>query len=157
MRYTICLIAAVIIISCNKATNKPAVREKQLSSSVVSDTLLLSDCGETFDGFFRRFSKDSIYQKEDVKFPLLNTYLNSGGDYEEVSEYIQPEIYRFSPFHKNGEVVNLENGSFEVSVKNEKDSAFYQQKGIDNGIFTIAKFALINGCWYLVAVEDSST
>ncbi len=79
------------------------------------------------------------------------------GNLDIVRKDIPENNYKFISFKEDGEAGDTGNGSYEIQIEKQKDSVYYNVKGIDNGIATIIKFAFINGCWYMVAIEDSST
>lgn len=145
---------SILLISCVEPKEKPVIEAK--STIPVSKTSN-EECDTDFDAFFKKFQSDSIFQRQHVKFPLKNTYLNSDGDYEVLRKDITILNYRFLDFTKDEEAAKAENGAFTINIEKEKDSVFYQARGIDNGIQEDIKFAFIEGCWYLVAIEDSST
>jgi flagellar hook assembly protein FlgD len=80
------------------------------------------------------------------------------GDLDVIRKDLKENEYRFSNFKKDNETGDTGgNGSYKVNIKKEKDSVYYNLTGIDNGIATVVKFSFMNGCWYMVAIEDSST
>ncbi len=144
-RHILLIILLMILACCNKArVGNNAIVAKEI-------------CDTDFDTFFKKFQSDSIFQRSHVKFPLKNTYLNSNGDYEVVREDITILKYKFLDFTGDKEAAAMENGAFTIGIEKQKDSVFYQARGVDNGIHADIKFTLIDGCWYLVAIEDSST
>tara|TARA_B100001105_G_C22284724_1_gene396855 strand:- start:430 stop:897 length:468 start_codon:yes stop_codon:yes gene_type:complete len=155
MKQLFLVCSLLLLFSCDKKQEKtiemPAP-EKHFKEAYKEDP-----CDTDFDVFFKKFQSDSIFQRQHVKFPLKNTYLNSDGDYEVLRKDITVLNYRFLDFTKDEEAAKAENGAFTINIEKEKDSVFYQARGIDNGIHEDIKFAFIDGCWYLVAIEDSST
>ncbi|WP_417352390.1 DUF4348 domain-containing protein [Flavobacterium alkalisoli] len=151
MRFLL-LIILVVAVGCNKEVK--TVKEDS-TNTIAVETLPSSkeDCDENFDAFFIRFQNDSVFQKNHVKFPLKNTFLDN--DYVNViREDILRDKYRFNDFENDKTAED-----YTVNLKQEKnnDTVYYSYRGIDNGIFIDIKFLQINGCWYLVAIEDSST
>ncbi len=155
MRYVALLLTA-LLFSCNGKEAKPAegLEDRSAQATVLTD----EKCDTDFDVFFKKFGSDSIFQKQHVKFPLKNTFLDMEGDLDVIRKDIKENEYRFSNFKKDNETGDAGgNGSYKVNIKKEKDSVYYNLTGIDNGIATVVKFVFINGCWYMVAIEDSST
>ncbi len=140
MKYFSVIIITFLLISCKNKT--------------VAAT---DECYTDFEDFFEKFSTDSIYQKNHVKFPLKSTYLNSGGDYELESKAIPEKDYLFIDFEKHKAAKNNEFEAFKVFTEKKGDTMFYSYRGIDNGIHGDIKFVFENDCWQLVAIDDSST
>lgn len=154
MRYLAILLLG-FLFSCNSREDKPAVVP---DNKPVKETAHANEpCDTDFDAFFKKFRSDSLFQRHHVKFPLKNTFLNSDGNYEVMRKDITILTYRFLDFTEDEEAATMENGGFTIDIEKHKDSVFYQARGIDNGIHEDIKFAFINGCWYLVAIEDAST
>ena len=155
MKYLVILLAAILSVSCNQKEEKPVLppAEQPAKQAALTD----KPCDADFDTFFKKFRSDSIFQREHIKFPLKNTYLNSDGNYEVVRKDITILTHKFLDFATDKEAAAMVNGAFTISIEKQKDSVFYQTRGKDNGIYADIKFAFIDGCWYLVAIEDSST
>lgn len=148
MRY-ILAISLMLLAGCAKEKQKLTMR---MPASHVEEV-----CDTDFDLFFDKFSKDSLFQKRHIKFPLKSTYLDMDGDLSVKREDIPEEKYSFAKFINDKEIGDTGNGTYKIDITKEKDSVYYQMNGIDNGIGTTVKFAFINGCWYMVTIEDTST
>jgi hypothetical protein len=155
MKHLMILLTAILCFSCNQKEEKPVLPPAEQPAKQAA--LNNKPCDADFDTFFKKFQTDSIFQREHIKFPLKNTYLNSGGDYEVVRKDITILTHKFLDFATDKEAAAMENGAFTIAIEKQKDSVFYQTRGIDNGIHADIKFAFKYGCWYLVAIEDSST
>ena len=114
-------------------------------------------CDADFDVFFEKFRSDSIFQKNHVRFPLQMTYPDPERDLHIVREDIPEAEYSFSEFKNDKEIGDTGNGTYQIDIIKKKDSVYYQMNGIDNGISTKATFILINGCWNMVEIADTST
>jgi hypothetical protein len=113
-------------------------------------------CDTDFDVFFEKFSLDSVFQKEHIKFPLKRSHLDN--DYQDfVSEDVTESEYHFMDFasHKNG--MKQEYDKYTVEITEGKDTVAYFMKGYDNSIMINITFSFFDGCWYLVEIEDAST
>ena len=155
MKNLILIYLGLLLFSCDKREDKTT--EVLAPEKHFKDAYNEGRCDTDFDIFFKKFQSDSIFQRQHVKFPLKNTYLNSDGDYEVLRKDITILNYRFLDFTKDEEAAKAENGAFTIHIEKQKDSVFYRTRGIDNGIHADIKFAFIDGCWHLVAIEDSST
>lgn len=148
------ILLTTALFACNGKDEKPvAPAEKQVGQTTYNEV----SCDTDFDVFFKKFRSDSVFQKKHVRFPLKNTFLDSEGMYEVIRQDVTPAKYKFLDFTGDEEAAHMENGAFTIKIEKQKDSVFYLARGIDNGIHTDIKFAFINGCWYLVAIEDAST
>ena len=153
MRLTIILLL-LSLYSCN---NTKSNKQDHRNEAVVKTPIKEIDCNTDFDIFFKKFQTDSIFQRRHVKFPLKTTFLNLEGDLSIMREDITEDKYSFSEFKNDKEVGDTGNGLYKVNILKEKDSVYYQINGVDNGIGTKVTFAFIDGCWYMIAVEDTST
>ncbi|AWH84274.1 hypothetical protein HYN59_03710 [Flavobacterium album] len=148
MKYAL-LIFLMLLAGCGK--------EKQKLTMHMPASHMKEECDTDFDVFFKKFQSDSIFQKRHVKFPLKSSHLDMDGDLSVIREDIPEEKYSFAKFINDKEIGDTGNGAYKIDITKKKDSVYYQMSGIDNGIGTTVKFAFINGCWYMVAVDDTST
>ncbi|SNY94786.1 DUF4348 domain-containing protein [Flagellimonas pacifica] len=115
------------------------------------------DCGEIFDAFFERFAKDSIFQRNRVKYPLEWFYYKDVTDKAPTMEIVEYGSSNYVDFTKDKEAFNNEYDKYEVEIEKKENHNLYKLLGIDNGIHVTYKFNLIDGCWYLVEILDEST
>jgi hypothetical protein len=108
-----------------------------------------------FTDFFDKFSKDSIFQKKRVLFPLKYT----SEEIEEglVHETIDESKWYYIDFNKDKFANSLSEDAYSFEIIKKKDKVEYIRKGIDNGINVIFVFKLKDGRWYLTSVSDLST
>ena len=115
-------------------------------------------CDPDFNLFFKKFASDSVFQKKHVKFPLKESYSDPDTGYETTkTEHINSKDYHYHKFPKKNEASKFENGAFSITVDKQKDTVFNKWRGIDNGIYVDFKFVFIDGCWYMVEIDDQST
>jgi hypothetical protein len=143
--------------SCNHNKKMKQGFNENVANSVEKPIFKEQYCDADFDVFFKKFQADSVFQRKHIKFPLKTTFLNLEGDLSVMREDIPEDKYSFSIFKNDKEIGDTGNGLYEANILKEKDSAYYQINGIDNGIGTKVTFAFIDGCWYMIAVEDTST
>lgn len=168
----IVILSLFFLISCknNKSINTDkTVIEDSISSreSTTKESLEIDDsppfevsrnCNEiSFESFFERFGKDSVFQKNRIKYPLKWAYYESLENSKLNIEMRNHESYRFFSFIGDEEASKKEYGAFEVIKLKQKDTIVYQRKGLDNGLLINFKFKLVDNCWFLVEILDEST
>ena len=118
---------------------------------------LQKNCNETFESFFDTFSSDSIFQKNRVKYPLKELYADDLESSKMKVNLINISNYRYQDFTVDKNAMNNEYGKYTIEIdKKSESSVHYKHLGYDNGISITYKFNLIEGCWYLVEIEDMS-
>ncbi len=108
---------------------------------------LTSNATENFYYFFEEFKSDSNFQYSRVVDSLIT----------EIQDYEGNKEYLFIPWQYDNFSVGLGQEFefiFETAGPNEKT---IRAQGIDNGIMVFYNFKLVNGCWFLVGIEDAST
>jgi len=160
----IIIFSLFLVISCNN--------KKRKSTSVNTNTLLNLDtvqrkktkvdetdnCSIIFDEFFERFSKDSIFQKQRVKYPLKWSYYDES--YEKLTiDYVMKKDFAYIDFSEDKNAMENESGKYKVFIeKKGKNKINYLLKGYDNGLYMKYIFELDEReCWYLVEIIDEST
>ncbi|MDJ1468636.1 DUF4348 domain-containing protein [Cytophagaceae bacterium DM2B3-1] len=107
-----------------------------------------------FDPFFQKFSKDSIYQKQHISFPL--PYYEWDIENKLSEEIINRNQWKFINFSKDKYMSSREIDAYtQVSVQ-KKDTLIYIRNGIDNGIRIEYFFTQKDKMWYLVKIIDKS-
>jgi len=111
------------------------------------------DCNETFDSFFERFSKDSIFQKSRIKYPLKWYYLEDNESnklsFDVINEIDDYDYIDFTSDNKSDK--------YDVVHEKKEKERSYILKGNDSGLFMTYKFRIIDGCWYMIEILDEST
>lgn len=145
---------ATLAMACNETKPEPA---KDLQVNTVDKAPAKPGiCDTDFDVFFKKFESDSVFQKEHIKFPLKNSYLDD--NYENfIREDITEAKYRFLDFASDKDAMKQEYDKYTVEVTKHEDTVDYLLRGYDNGIMINITFSFINGCWYLIEIEDAST
>lgn len=143
----------LIILDFKKGKNLKYKFEKIDNKWTFSDsnTISINNLSEKkFVDFLVKFSKDSIYQKSHILFPLEDYSLDD--DYEIISQKIEKE--KWSHFNLVEEIESLlffEN----IDSNNVFRNIYY--RGIGNGILIKLTFKRVNNDWFLVKTEDYST
>ncbi len=171
-----CILVLILLgaLSCKEvaADKKPtsdsvesAVADKDLvgeEHKVEEDTTesieMAKDCNQSFDDFFGRFAKDSVFQKNRVKYPM-EWFFYGDASYENLDKEIisSKDRYRYFDFTADEKAIEKEYGAFKVEKDKYQDSLVYKRIGLDSGLMMNFKFNLIDGCWYLVEILDEST
>ncbi|SNY94789.1 DUF4348 domain-containing protein [Flagellimonas pacifica] len=134
------------------------VSDKHKEENVAKVIEMDKNCDQTFDDFFERFAKDSVFQKNRVKYPMKDSYIESLDPTVIKVDSITYKKYIYLDFTRDKEAMKNKYGKYTVETKIIKDSLIhYFWFGYDNGIHVTYKFSLINGCWYLVEILDEST
>ncbi|MCL9770417.1 DUF4348 domain-containing protein [Flavobacterium sp. HXWNR69] len=103
-----------------------------------------------FVDFLMKFSKDSIYQKSHILFPLVDYSLDD--DYEIISQKI--EKGKWNHFNLVEEIESL---LFLANIDSNNNFRNIYYRGNDNGILIKLTFKKVNNNWFLVKTEDYST
>lgn len=158
----ISIICLIFLIACKKKTGESRFSKNNSTASVsIKNQEQTKGCRQTFEEFFERFCKDSLFQKNRVKYPLH--YYFSDYDYSSNRdtlgvELIQKKNYNYLDFTVDKDAMNNEYDKYTIeSSKINNTSIHYKHLGYDNGIRITHKFKLIDGCWYMVEILDEST
>ncbi|MCR8667527.1 DUF4348 domain-containing protein [Aestuariibaculum sp. M13] len=111
------------------------------------------NCNETFDEFFERFSRDSIFQKSRVHYPLKWYFLADN----ESSKLSLDIINRVEDYDYIDFTMDSQSDKYEVVYEREEKSVNYILKGSDSGVFMTYKFKTLDECWYMFEIIDEST
>lgn len=156
-----------VSFSCKKSESREGVYKKEKvdtfqvnvndKSKIISQSLD-RDCNQNFEEFIDVFGSDSVFQKQRVKYPLKWKYIEDLEDSKLETDLIGGSAqFNYIDFTEDKNAMQKESGKYEVFIQKDKDSANYQLKGYDNGLYISYKFKLINGCWFLVEILDEST
>lgn len=146
---------SVISASKNEITNYSFIKEDSnwLLASIDAQKLDISD-DKKFIPFLLKFSKDTVYQKKHIRYPLESSFLDYDNDYADTTVYLSKnKVYAknflvndFLSFFHSREILNGE----------YTNSTLYF-RGNGNGIYIECLFKFINGGWFLVEEKDFST
>jgi hypothetical protein len=116
-----------------------------------SNTISINSLSEKkFVDFLMKFSKDSIYQKEHILFPLKDYSLDD--DYQIISQKTEKE--KWNHFNLVEEIESL---LFLANIDSNNNVRNIYYRGNDNGILVKLTFKRVNIEWFLVKTEDYST
>jgi hypothetical protein len=119
---------------------------------IIKDSLDLNK--EDFYSFLCEFCKDSIFQKQRIKFPLDMNYLDD--DFNEVTENWNHEKWKFSRFYYDCDSIATLYYDFQRTFK-DTDLRILFIHGVENGINAQFTFERINGNWVMTKYKDYST
>ena len=151
MRTIILVLVPFFIYSCQG-------KESKIESLNIEQTVASANCEPDFDVFFQEFSKDFIFQKNHIKFPLSVAYYADEYHEELIVETIETKSdFKYIDFTDDVNAMQTETDKFTTEKVKAKTRATYKRLGYDNGIMVSYKFEIINGCWTMVEVIDEST
>ncbi len=136
-----------------KKVNNP----KEAKEQIVKPIEKAKDCNQTFDAFFERFAKDSVFQKNNVQFPLKYTHYSDVTSDEPTEEYLNGVTYLFIDFSMDKEASNLTYDKFTIEKVEAENTVVYKRIGMDNGIRETYTFGKQKECWFLVEILNEST
>ena len=143
----ILLFSIILLFNCNENKKNNEVRKFQIEQK----------CNMTFETFFDKFSRDSIFQKKRIRFPLKESYVIDLESSKMQIDIIYSSEYSFRNFKLDKEAKNKEYGKYTVDIEKVNDTIVnYKHKGIDNGIYRIFIFKQIKACWHLTEILDKS-
>lgn len=111
------------------------------------------DSLNNFICFLYRFSKDSLYQKDHIKYPLKFTYLNLDNDYNDTTEYIKHDKVGNFDYFENDVLLFFDEEDIESSKTNKASVIL---RGKNNGINSRTFFNFRKNSWQLVEEIDHS-
>ena len=109
---------------------------------------------EAFNEFFYKFTYDSLFQLERIKFPFEFKNIDSDGGL--TVDQKERKNWTFLVFEHKEEYEKRELDAYTQETKIYSDSAKIEIRGVDNGIFVDFNFNYDNGKWFLVSCEDYS-
>lgn len=151
MKKLVSIFVLFSIYSCQR-------KDPTIESSNIEQTITSADCESDFDLFFKEFAKDSIFQKNHIKFPLRSAYY--GGDaYDElIVEIVRTKSdFKYIDFTEDATAMQKETGKYTTEKIKSQHKVVYKLLGYDNGIMVSYKFEILNGCWTMVEIVDEST
>lgn len=118
------------------------------------DTICFSD----FKHFFDKFSKDSIFQKQRITFPLKKVIYDYYESNDPKIELISKDSFSFFNFDKDQKAINHQSNKYTAAFEQlENCEIVYKLRGYDNGINIRFKFRKNNDKWLLFEIIDEST
>jgi hypothetical protein len=158
------LIVGLLFLSCKNKVSSTDIIENDSIISVnieeIKDFVEMQsnkNCGQTFDDFFEQFAKDSLFQNSRVKYPLKESYYEDLESSEITINMVSPSKYHYIDFKEDKNAMDREFDQYQVIIeKIDNKNVYYKNVGVDNGINIIYKFKLIDGCWYMIEIEDKS-
>ncbi|AWX45128.1 hypothetical protein HME9304_02138 [Flagellimonas maritima] len=136
--------------------SEKVANQKEEKEQIIKPIEIPKDCNQTFETFFERFAKDSVFQKNRVKYPMKWFYYENSYDELKIDVMENGKFY-YIDFTEDKDAMNKESGKYTVSIDKKSNHVDYLLKGYDNGLMLTYKFNLIDGCWYLVEILDEST
>jgi hypothetical protein len=157
MKKTI-IILTILLNGCGTKTADTVTDNKKDSITQDPDKVVpttLVNEGEDFNEFFKRFTTDSLFQIERVKFPWTMMIWELDEDAPK-KELTNKEEWRFSSFHYDESYATRQIDAYTQETKIYADSAKIELRGVDNGIHIDFEFHRINGQWTMVSEKDYS-
>ena len=155
MKYIYLIIITVIIFSCRTKLGREETSSKELKTTnrvEEKEEIKIED----FESFFKKFSKDSIFQFTRIDFPI-SYYTIDIEDNKEEYIYNRDEFW-YTDFTKDAEAATQEIDPYEPIVRRKSDTEVtYIRMGIDNGIRIEYYFILDpTGKWRMTKIIDNS-
>jgi hypothetical protein len=141
MRHFSTLLLLCFIISCKLQSPETVTTNQKI---------------ENFDIFFEKFTNDSVFQKQRIKYPFKMAFFEAELENPEIEYYDNSNItylnFKYKPDYAKREI-----DAYTQQVKFYKDTARIELRGVDNGIFIDVDFITINGIWFCLQLIDTST
>ena len=160
----IIILSLIFILGCKKSSksNDSIVSNKiqdvkNIRNKKQENVKAFEDCNETFEEFFEKFARDSVFQKNRVKYPLKLLYNDYEVDSVIVADRFTENNYRYFDFTKDKKAMEKESDKYTVEIEKLNNIVKYRHLGYDNGIMNTYTFKLISNCWYMVEILDEST
>ena len=132
-------------------------KEKKENDEKEGKFLIEQNCNMTFEKFFDKFSRDSIFQKKRIHFPLKKSYVVDLESSQMQIDMIDSSEYSYRNFRLDKEAKNKKYGKYTVEIEKVNDTIVnYKHKGIDNGIYRTFIFEQIKACWHLTEILNQS-
>ena len=148
MTKNIFILTTLFLLSCGTKPTDSTIADKETDSLTIS-----KNDQEDFNEFFKKFTTDSLFQIERVKFPwrvLMTT--EDGETVEETSK----EDWTHSTFYYEQSYGTRQEDAYTQEIKNYGDTVKLELRGVDNGIHVDYEFVKDNGKWVLVSGKDYS-
>jgi len=122
-------------------------------------TSINSNNVENFNNFYKRFTTDSLFQLERIKFPLTGVYLDGetvGINPVTGEDNTGDTVWTSKTWNIIHAINEEDKKSLDFSINQHKDTMIVLTKGIDYGFYFEEKYLLYNNKWYLIYLKDIS-
>jgi hypothetical protein len=128
---------------------------ESISSDKNTDSLAFSsiDDQENFNEFFKKFTADSLFQIERIKFPWRVLMTTEDG---KTVEETHKEDWTYSTFYYDDSYASRQEDAYTQEIKNYGDTVKLELRGVDNGIHVDYEFVKDSRKWILVSGKDYS-
>jgi hypothetical protein len=136
MKYNL-LILIILIIGCNEKNenekNKSSANDlnKEIINKSIPESESIENCITNFDKFFIKFSKDSVFQKNMIKFPLKCKIPDENDPLSEktIINLVNKLEFRYINFTLDSLAMKKEVERYTIKKKVQKDNVIYTQMG----------------------------
>lgn len=134
-----------------EAMGKDKVGLYALKTDSTGQVVLNDKSKENFDNFLLRYTADSLFQLERIKFPLKSLILNDLDGVD--STLILKKDWKIIRLFRQDRLQIYNNYKKELGDTNERMICY---EGIDSGINIEYKFQRLSGLWYLIEYNNFS-
>lgn len=138
-----------------KEIRKKTVMVDDSGKLIINEEKTTDSKFESFDEFYKKFTTDSLFQIERVKFPWTVMTWELGEE-SPVKELINKEDWRFGSFYYEDGYATRQIDAYTQKIKNYGDTIKLEIRGVDNGIFIDYNFTKDKNKWFLVSEKDYS-
>lgn len=141
-----------ILASCNSQQKQPASTSND-TDSIAKDSCITIEKDLSFNDFLSKFSQDSVYQNENIKFPLKITAF--GMDEEgsnDTTLYVKSQEWSFIDFRHGDKWPE----PVTITAYKEGDGMALKAKGLDTGVLITYYFKKEGDQWKLEYIKDES-
>lgn len=149
MTKNIFILTSLLLLSCGTKSTDSTTSFKEPDSLTISKTAGRED----FNEFFERFTTDSLFQMERIKFPFRVIWSTEDG---ETTHETEKENWTHSTFYYEDSYASRQVDAYTQKIKHYADSVILEQRGVDNGIYVDFKFIRDKGKWILFTGKDYS-
>jgi len=150
MTKNISILTILLFASCGTKSSDLRAIDEVMDSL----TTLKNYDQEDFNEFFKKFTSDSLFQVERVKFPWR---LRMAIDGREVVEETSKENWTHETFYYEESYATRQINAYTQEIRTYGDTTVrLELRGVDNGIHVDYEFARDKGKWILVSGEDYS-
>ncbi|WP_346086804.1 DUF4348 domain-containing protein [Sphingobacterium ginsenosidimutans] len=153
MRYLLNSILLVVTTVTFDNINANAAPLYKLPEQVMV-TLSKNSINDEFANFIEKFSTDTAFQINSVKFPLKVTWYDQDQEKDKVT-YKTRTDYKLLDLRNSTSKSQTDQMERKTTVDNNK-SAKITMRGIDNGILVEYHFEKTKGKWFLILIKDNS-
>ena len=136
----------IFLSNCAKTENSKTFKSEKIIKKTNGQ---ITPTEESFDTFFIKFAKDSIFQSSRINFPIKVVELDSENLIEQTITLTKDNYY-----FQN---IKFDSKDYEIQKEVKNSSAKVILKGIENGIFMEMFFIKTNQKWNLKTWNNFST